>query len=394
MKLENKIALKYIFTSKDISFVKIINLLATAGITIGVAAIIFVVSILSGFQVMNYEQILGFDPHIRVRLSEDQNTNNKILDYVRDSKSVKDYALTSEKKSAVRVGDNVKVARLLYIDPLTKDYLKSLNNTLLFGKLQPNSNSLVIGAKLAEGLGITRGDHLELITPDALEKSARLFRQVEGKKYLVSGIFYSNVKDYDEKQIFIYDENLNKEYLDIRLYDYQKTDEYVGKLTSKFSNINISTWKDLNSDFYRIMQFEKVMTIVILFLIILISAFNILASLAMTVVQKKKEIAILRTLGMSKKRIISIFRNEGIFIGTIGTCLGTIIGIVLTYLQETMGFLKFGKGITIQSAFPISYEYGVYIVIIIASLLLSWGATFLPTKRINKLSIIDGVRGE
>ena len=394
MKLENRIALKYIFSSKDISFVKIINLLATMGITIGVAAIIFVVSILSGFQVMNYEQILGFDPHIRVKLSEETEKNTELINFIRESDSVKDFALSTEKKSAIRVGDNIKVARLLYIYPMSKDYLNSLNNSLLFGELQPNSKNLILGAKLAEGLDVTRGNEIELITPEALEKSARLFRQLNGDKYLVSGIFYSNVKDYDEKQVYIYDTNPKKDYLDIKLIDYEVTDEFSEKLNIKFKAFTIFTWKDLNSDFYRIMQFEIMMTIVILFLIILISAFNILASLSMTVVQKKKDISILRTLGMSKRRIVSIFRNEGILIGTIGTLFGSFLGLILTYLQDTSGLIKFGKGITIQSAFPISYEYGVYVAVILVSILLSWGATYLPTKRISKIDILEGIREE
>lgn len=373
---------------------KIINLLATLGITIGVASIIFVVSILSGFQVMNYEQILGYDPHVRVKLSGNSDTDNSLIKFVGESKEMKDYALTTEKKTAIRVKDNIKVARLLYINPMSKNYLDGLNQSLLFGKLKANPQDLVMGAKLAEGLDITRGDNVELITPEALEKSARMFRQLDGSKYLVSGIFYSSVKDYDEKQIYIYDKSPKKEFLDIKLANYEMTDEYVAKLQKSYKDLVIFTWKDLNSDFYRIMQFEKVMTIVVLFLIILISAFNILASLSMTVVQKKKDISILRTLGMSTNRIVAIFRNEGIFIGAIGTILGTTIGLILTYLQDTAGLIKFGQGITIQSAFPISYEYGVYVTVVVVSILLSWGATYLPTKRISKIDILEGIREE
>ncbi|PKL80944.1 MAG: hypothetical protein CVV25_01825 [Ignavibacteriae bacterium HGW-Ignavibacteriae-4] len=373
---------------------KIINLLATLGITIGVAAIIFVVSVLSGFQVMNYEQILGYDPHVRVKLSGKSDVDNSLINYVRESKDMRDFALTTEKKSALRVKDNFKVARLLYISPMSENYLDGLNQSLLFGKLQANSKNLIMGAKLAEGLDITRGDEVELITPEALEKSARMFRQLDGSKYVVSGIFYSSVKDYDEKQIYIYDNNPIKDFIDIKLTDYELTDEYVSKLQKSYKDLVIFTWKDLNSEFYRIMQFEKVMTIVVLFLIILISAFNILASLSMTVVQKKKDISILRTLGMSTKRIVSIFRNEGVFIGVLGTLLGTTIGLILTYLQDTAGLIMFGKGITIQSAFPISYEYEVYVAIVVVSLLLSWGATYLPTKRISKIDILEGIREE
>lgn len=373
---------------------KIINLLATLGITIGVASIIFVVSVLSGFQVMNYEQILGYDPHVRVKLSGKSDVDNSLINYVRESKDMRDFALTTEKKSALRVNDNFKVARLLYINPMSKNYLDGLNQSLLFGKLQSNSQNLIMGAKLAEGLDITRGDEVELITPEALEKSARMFRQLDGSKYMVSGIFYSSVKDYDEKQIYIYDNSPKKDFIDIKLTDYNLTDEYVAKLQKSYKDLVIFTWKDLNSDFYRIMQFEKIMTIVVLFLIILISAFNILASLSMTVVQKKKDISILRTLGMSKKRIVSIFRNEGVFIGVLGTLLGTTIGLILTYLQDTAGLIMFGKGITIQSAFPISYEYEVYVAIVVVSILLSWGATYLPTKRISKIDILDGIREE
>ena len=97
---------------------------------------------------------------------------------------------------------------------------------------------------------------------------------------------------------------------------------------------------------------------------------------------------------MSKNRIVAIFRNEGIFIGAIGTILGTTIGLLLTYLQDTAGLIMFGKGITIQSAFPISYEYEVYLAVVVVSVLLSWGATYLPTKRISKIDILDGIREE
>jgi len=392
LRLENNIAIKYIISSKDISFVKIINLLATLGIAIGVAAIIFVVSILSGFQIMNYNQILGFDPHLRVSLSNDTEVNNQLINYVRNAENVKDFALSTEKKSALRFGNNIQVARLLYISPMSETYTQSLDKSLLYGELQNNSNSLILGAKLAESLGATRGDQIELLTPEELEKSVRMFRSLNGTNMLISGVFFSNVKDYDEKQIYIVDENPNKENLDIHLTNYEYTDEFFEKLSTQFSELSIITWKDLNADFFKIMQFEKLMTILILFLIIIISAFNILASLSMTVIQKRKDIAILRTLGLSKKRVRNIFRNEGVIIGVVGTVAGAIIGITLVILQSNYGLFQFGQGITIQSAFPVSYEYGVYAIVISSSILLSLMATYLPTKRINKMSILDGIR--
>ena len=394
MKLENKIALKYILSSKDISFVKVINVLATIGIAIGVAAIIFVVSILSGFQVMNYNQILGFDPHIRVSLSENESLNNELISYVKKSSEVTGFALTSEKKSALRYGDNIQVARLLYIYPMSDKYTESLNKSLLYGDLQENSNSLILGAKLADNLGATRGDQIELLTPEELEKSVRMFRSLNGTNMLITGVFFSNVKDYDSQQLYVLDSNPNKENLDIKLNNYEDTENFYNSLKSEFTSFNITTWKDLNQDFFKIMQFEKLMTILILFLIIIISAFNILASLSMTVIQKRKDISILRTLGMSKKRVRNIFRNEGVLIGMVGTITGAIIGITLVVLQSNFGLFQFGQGITIQSAFPVSYEYGVYAIVIIASILLSLIATYLPTKRINKMSILDGIREE
>ncbi len=392
MILENNIAIKYILSSKDISFVKIINLLATLGIAIGVAAIIFVVSILSGFQVMNYNQILGFDPHLRVSLSNDAEIDNQLINFVRNAENVKDFALSTEQKSALRFGNNIQVARLLYISPMSETYTQSLDKSLLYGELQNNSNSLILGVKLAESLGATRGDQIELLTPEELEKSVRMFRSLNGTNMLISGVFFSNVKDYDDKQIYIVDENPNKENLDIHLTDYEYTDEFFQKLSTQFPSLSIITWKDLNADFFKIMQFEKLMTILILFLIIIISAFNILASLSMTVIQKRKDIAILRTLGLSKKRVRNIFRNEGVIIGVVGTVAGAIIGITLVILQSNYGLFQFGQGITIQSAFPVSYEYGVYAIVIASSILLSLMATYLPTKRINKMSILDGIR--
>jgi lipoprotein-releasing system permease protein len=394
LRLENNIAIKYILSGKEISFVKVINVLATTGIAIGVAAIIFVVSILSGFQVMNYNQILGFDPHLRVSLSAETEQNNELISFVRNSEIVNDFALTSEKKSALRSGNNIQVARLLYINPMSETYTSSLNKSLLYGELQNNSNSLILGVKLAKSLGATRGDQIELLTPEELEKSVRMFRSLNGTNMLISGVFFSNVKDYDEQQIYIIDQNPNKENLDIKLNDYEDTDTFYRTLSNRFESFSITTWKELNQDFFKIMQFEKLMTILILFLIIIISAFNILASLSMTVIQKRKDIAILRTLGLSKQRVRNIFRNEGVIIGIIGTVAGSIIGITLVVLQSNYGLFQFGQGITIQSAFPVSYEFGVYAIVIVSSISLSLFATYLPTKRINKMSILDGIREE
>lgn len=388
MKIENKIALKYIF-GKKISFVSIINLLAIIGISLGVAALIFVISVLSGFQELNYNQIIGFDPHLSIK----NFTDNSELEFIKNLKEVESVAITNENKVALRKDRSFKVARVKSIYSEFETYIEKVNNKVNLGRFSNEGNKIVIGHKLATEIDASLGDRIEIIKPENIEKSARLYRKIKGDKVIISGIFYSNVKDYDSKQIYRISNDLSSNSrLEILLVDYNNTDKVLNVIKKKFPGAEIKSWKEMNSDFYQIMKFEKTATFSVLFLIILISVFNLLASLSMTVIQKTKDISILRALGMMPAQIVSIYKREGLIIGLTGTTLGSLIGLTLVYLQETQGLLKFGKGITIQSAFPVNFEIHIFIVIIISTVILSYLSTIFPAKKSKNVDIIDGLR--
>jgi len=410
MSYEFFIAKRYLKSKHKINFITIISLLSTLGITIGVSALIVVLSVFNGFGSLVTSLLVSVDPHIKVTfLDEKLNDNLTNIEKYFNKNEIINFSPFIEGK-LVLINKN-------YYEPL---FIKGIDQSKI------NSNN-GIGSKVISGnyelesdKGISR---IILGFPVALRLSARTndtlyattFKEIEGslinlnipnvKKFVVAGIFETDSKEIDNKVIFtslksaqeiFSKKNQFVDGYEIRLNDFYKSESIADEIKQVFDDnqIIIETWFDLHKDLYTVMLIERWSAYIILSLIILVATFNILGSLSMSVIEKKKDIAILRSMGMNLKSLRNIFIFQGMLVGLIGTVSGIIIGLIVCYLQLQYNFYPLDASKYIIDAMPVE----VRLIDIIAIGIMAFSLTFLsaiyPANIATKISLIDSIKWE
>lgn len=407
MKVHNKIALRYIFSKRSFNFISIITFISILGITAGVAALICVLSIFNGFQKLTEQQIVGFDPHIRISPIKGKLIENPkpiIQKIKRINGTVSIEAVKSGRIAAVSQ-NSVQVFNLICVDKRS-NYLKKINESIVLrSKNKKNTlQDILIGAALADRLNVFPGDTIRLITPEKAVSSFAQMNMNAGEQVVIKGLFQTNVKDYDLTIAFAdftTGENLfnlpgeNCSFIDIRLNSLESAPKVLTDLAFiKNFQLKAETWQDLNKDLYRVMQFERMAAFAILSIIIIIAVFNILASLSMTVTEKQRDIALLKAIGGSDNLISKIFLSEGLIIGFIGTFAGAVIGVLLTLGQINFKWFKIDTTKFIVDSIPASLSWTDTVMICIVSLLLTFFATILPARKAAKTNISQALRSE
>ena len=404
MKAHLKIALRYIFSKHNFNFITIINFLSLIGIMIGVAALIIVHSIFNAFQQIAIDQIIGFDPHIIIKTNSETDFN-KIKSSLSTDKNVSSIASVNENRIIALKGKTARMVNLLAVEDSTNRYLGKLRNTIIIGTTSLHTTEdnprVLIGSGLASAFDVLVGDTLTLTTPKQIERNLLNFSIPEVNNVVVEGIFQSNVKDYDYNYIFtnqqIYPSLIGKnDYFSIYI-KIKNIDDLI-KLQklfkNKYLNASVYSWKDLNKEFYGVMQFEKMATTFVLSIVLIVAIFNVFASLTMTVLEKKKDISILRAMGATSMFIRKLYLWEGITVGIIGTFLGAILGMLLCWGEQSFKWLKLDATKYIMDAIPVELNYLDVLMIVLLSLFLTFSATIYPAFRASKLNIIESIREE
>lgn len=409
MKLPLRIALRYVYSRKSFNFITIITLISFIGITAGVAALICVMSIFNGFRDIAEKQIVGFDPHIRIVSSSGATIQNadSLLAKVLKIEGVDKAASVIQGRVVGIKGSNLQVFTLNAIPVGSQSYSSGIVNSVIFGSFDITDRGIpgiVIGAALADRIRVLPFDTVYLMSPAMIEKSIRTFHTTAGIPFLVTGIFQTNVKDYDITYGFTSDEAGMSLFsnsisgatsIDVRLKSIDNVSDVKEKINSILpSDTEALTWFDLNKDLYRIMQFERMASFVILSLIIVIAVFNILASLSMTVVEKRRDIAVLKAMGATSKFIRNIFVTEGMIIGFFGSVAGSVLGISLCYGQIYFKWFKIDTAKYIIDAIPVTLSYWDVAIVFCVSVVLSFAATLFPSKSASETVIIQAIREE
>lgn len=405
MNLSLKVALRYLFSKRSFHFITIIIYISIIGITVGVAALICVISIFNGFKELTENNIIGFDPHIRItnKESESFSLDTSLLSDIKTLENVISVQPVITGKTAAINKDIIQVFNIrCYGDnqniPISSSHI---SNTIQF---RPQGKKIRLGLNLADALHLLPGDTVRLITPKDIEASLRTYSMNTGTKLLLESIYSTNIRDYDrflgitdlETGRNIFNLGLGEIHsLDIRINDIDAIDNVKTKITEFLpEDFIIETWTDMNQELLGVMKFEKMMAYAILSLIILITGFNILASLSMTVVEKKKDIATMISMGESKKNVGKIFLYEGILIGTISTVLGTLLGLVLCYGQIYFKWFRFDTSTYIIDSVPVIVTTIDVFMIAFISLTISILSVIYPSRRASRTNIIESLRSE
>jgi lipoprotein-releasing system permease protein len=378
----------------------------------GVAALIVVLSIFNAFQNIAITQIVGFDPHLKFeKISDYQKFYSFKEKYLLKNNLIEKQALTSESRIVCFRNGISRTTNLITVNEKDLSYFSNFETHLVIGNLKLNTPSylpnVVIGAGLADALRVLPGDTLFLTTAGEIESSIISHSFPLTHQVTVIGIYQTNVKDYDYNYIF--SSNILSEILlkskytkslvyNIRLKDLDLMDKMYLDIKTKAKDKNLDfkliSWKDLNKEYYNVMKFEKMSTSFILGLIILVAIFNVFASLTMTIIEKKKDISILRAIGGHGKFIQRIYFYEGIFVGSIGSICGGILGLILCYGQLYFKWFKIDNVKYIMDSIPVLINYSDVLAIVILSFVLSVIATAYPAWKSSKFSLIENLREE
>ncbi len=408
MSFESFVAKRYLVSKHKINFISIISIISIIGITIGVAALIIVLSVFNGFGSLVTSFLMNFEPHLRVEMISPEANSKNLEKVLRSTQGIKDYSPFVSGKVLVYNSGLTSAVTLKGIDKQNADDIYEINKSILFGKFDLNSNGnfpkAIIGLQLADRLQTLIGDTITIISPAGIEKAFSQFTMPSTQRFIVAGIYSSDNNDYDASYIFTslnecqyllgYDKKIQG--FEIRLHDIDESFDVKEKLISQLDQklYSVNTWYDFHKDLYTVMQIERWTAYIILSLIIAVATFNILGSLSMSVIEKKRDIGILRSMGAGEKSILKIFMFEGLLIGIIGTIAGIFIGYLVCYLQLNFNIYPLDPTQYKIDSLPVELRQSDFFYISGASMLLSFLASLYPAKKAVKVNIVESIKWE
>ena len=407
--IERTIAFRYLKPKKKEGFLKVISIFSFTGIALGVAILIIVMSVMNGFRTELINKILGFNPHIIIK-PYDKKINKEDLNNLNTlEENILRTAFTFS-------GQGILINKENTTGILVRSYLQNdidkidlINKGIVDGSLNSfNKNTISIGKELAISLNLIVGDEITLMSTSNLQTPFGNLPLQE--KFTISSIFSTGLAEFDQNVIFMPFENANSLFeltdididLEIFLYKPDKVQLIKEKIQKIFSDYYVYSWADLNKSFFGALKVERNVMFIILTLIIIVAAFNIISGLTILVKNKTKEIAILRTLGISKNSIAKVFFLTGFIIGFLATVTGVTIGILFSYYIEEIRVLitsifnirLFPEEIYFLSQMPSEINLGYIFIISFFSLLITFLATIVPSLAAANLDPIKALKYE
>ncbi len=432
MSFESFIALKYLVKGKRHGFVSLISLISVLGIAVGVMALIVVLAVMSGFSRELKNKIVGVQPHIIVEQFSGMRNPREAVALVRSMNipELESVAPFVHGQGIIRSETAATGVAVKGIDPadepldLFRD--RMVSGTLSFDDVvaQDDDNQsvrvgrILIGAELARRLGVGLGEVVYVISPalDELDFKAsslkKVIKQTKNEPFVVSGIFRIGMNDFDNNLGLMNLKQAQNLYrleqdqvtgLSIRLTDVDLADRLKDEVRTAFGpGFQVRSWADLNRTFFAALKVEKTVMTILLSLIILVAVFNIVSSLIMVVMEKTRDIGILRALGATKGSVRDIFLLQGFLIGFSGIVLGTVSGLLLAFhlnpvadfLERTFGLVVFPPDIYLFDQIPAEINMPDVAVIVGFALVMSILAAAYPANRAANLLPIQALRYE
>ena len=405
--LERKIAFRYLFTKKKDGFINIISTFSFLGIALGVSVLIIVMSVMNGFRSELISKINGFNPHLKIFSNESSIDLSKLKSNKKRKLSEKFFLSNSGEAVIIH---NSYTKGIILRGYLRDDFkkLKVINNENFYGNSSLKYNHISIGKELSFILNVDLGDKVTIISPSNIMSIAGSLPKQ--KSFIVDSIFESEINEFNQNIAFLnindLEEFFNLEkknrYLEVFLKDPKNIEEKKLIFQDVFEDKLINSWADLNRSLFSALKIERNVMFIILSLIILIAAFNIISGLTILVKNKTRDIAILKSIGVSSKSIAKIFFVVGFLIGTISTITGVILGILFslniesirTLISNLFNVSLFPEEIYFLSKLPTEIDPSSILLISLLSILITCLVSIYPALKASKLDTIKSLKYE
>ena len=407
--VEKLIASRNLKPKKKEGFLKVISTFSFIGIMLGVAILIIVMSVMNGFRTDLTNKILGFNPHLIIKPYNNNKINNDFKKKLNDNFKKIEFQNSFSGEGVVMKTETTKGVIIKGLDQKNKKNSTFLKKILIEGdKYNIKKNEVIVGSQLAIDLNLQVGDKINLLSSSFITTPFGGLPKQE--IFIVNGIFSSGFYEFDQNVIFL---NLNQTlnffnkteediYLEIYLPVPLDADEIKDRINNLDNNFFIYSWIDLNKSFFGALKVERNVMFIILTLIIIVAAFNIISGLTILIKNKTKEIAILKTLGLSDKSIVKSFFLTGFTIGLTATVAGLVLGtLVAVYIEPIRIFLSnilqieiFPADIYFLDKMPSEIDPISILIIFLLSIITTTVASLIPALSITKMNTILALKYE
>ncbi len=409
MSFEFFIGSRYLRTKQKQAFISLITVLSIAGVTVGVMALIVVIAVMTGFEYDLKSRILGVESHIVImRHNGPFSDYRNILEHVENTDGVEAATPFINSQVILRSSLSLSGAVLRGIDPdsadrviknLDKVSLKNLKETDQRKSTSIAMPSIILGKELAKNLGVMQGDPVHLISPRGMISPIGHIPTM--KRFKMAGLFESGMYEYDRSLAYMHIKDAQKilrmgdsvNGIEVRVNDIYNARNIAGRIVKELGfQYWARDWMQMNQNLFSALKLEKTVMFIILALIVLVAAFNIASTLIMMVMEKTKDIAILKAMGATDKSIRKIFVFKGIVIGSIGTILGVCLGFILCTVLKYYQFIELPGDVYYITTLPVKLELLDVVIIASAAMAISFLATLYPARQASKLDPVEAIR--
>jgi lipoprotein-releasing system permease protein len=407
--LELVVGLRYIRAKRKQAFISVISAFGVLGVTLGVMTLIIVLGVMNGFERDLKEKILGTVSHLVVMNNSTRSITDwkQVMDRIKSLDGINAVTPYIYGQAMLSARGRVRGVIVRGIDPQSAPQVISLSNYLEKGSLselqetEHEINGVIIGKELASANSLRIGDSVQLISPQGKRTPIGAIPRVQNFK--IVGIFKSGMYEFDSNLVYMGLSEAQKFFemgsgvtgIEVNLRNIYDAPKIASRIESTLGVPYLTrTWRDMYRNLFSALKLEKIAMFIILTFIVLVAAFNIIISLIMLVMEKSRDIAVLKSLGATSDRIMRIFVVQGMIIGAAGTALGAVAGLVGGALLSKYPFIELPEEIYTISTLPIAiYPWDVAIICLLA-LTICFLATLYPSYRAARLEPAEALRYE
>jgi lipoprotein-releasing system permease protein len=416
MKYEWLIGLRYLKARRQETFISLITVISILGVMIGVMTLNIVMAVMTGFEETLRDRLLGINAHIALVKSGDQLRDyEKLVEQVRRENGVVAASPSIYGQVMLTAGPRVAGVVVRGVDPDRVNAVIDIQKFMTSGSLQDLKQSqtlrvddrtvslpgLILGSRLANQLGVFPGSPVQVVSPLGSPTAIGVIPKV--RRFIVVGIFKTDMSEIDSTLVFMDLSDAQKFFemddaatnIEVRVKDVYQARQIADDIQRQLGFPYFAEdWSRLWPNLFSALRLEKTVYFLVLLLMVLVGAFNIVSTLIMVVMEKRKDIAILQSMGATRESIRKIFLFKGCVIGVVGTTLGVLLGLTVCLLIEKYRFIELPKDVFLISTVPVRIYLSNYLLVAFASLLVCLLASIYPARQAAKLDPVEIIRYE